>query len=283
MNIVDKLIDILDVNNSDILENLKQLSLDKLSWTINPFLIESNKMVASAILSRSEGKTASLKVEVIHLNGNQDGDKFYLSFSVQSKRMNGPSHPLTHYPYVCKINSPSDFDDFKDYGFLESLRSNSSLIIRAIKLGHLNRIEEMLNYGFDINAHGTITQSNSNLSRETFPLIASIEEESLDIAKTLLDKGALVEVKDKSGWSPIFHAVTSSRREFVTLLLDHGASPLVVDSKGRTPASIAKNREDIEILGLLQKKMKEMEEDSILGYKNEIESELNSNNARPSQ
>ena len=55
-----------------------------------------------------------------------------------------------------------------------------------------------------------------------------------------------------SGWTPLFYAVRSNQIEVVKVLLEHGANPLVRDTKGITLMDIAIKKEYIEMITLLK-------------------------------
>jgi len=57
---------------------------------------------------------------------------------------------------------------------------------------------------------------------------------TLDVAKLLLDRGAAVDAKDKSGLTPLALAALLNKLELVEMLLDHGAAIDATDSRGET-------------------------------------------------
>ena len=55
-----------------------------------------------------------------------------------------------------------------------------------------------------------------------------------DVAATLLDQGATVDIQDRNRWTPLMWAMTNRHKDIVKLLLEHGASTDVKSSGGRT-------------------------------------------------
>jgi hypothetical protein len=55
-----------------------------------------------------------------------------------------------------------------------------------------------------------------------------------EVAATLIEEGATVDIQDKNRWTPLMWAMTNRHKAIVKLLLDHGASTDVKSSGGRT-------------------------------------------------
>jgi ankyrin repeat protein len=67
------------------------------------------------------------------------------------------------------------------------------------------------------------------------PLNGAAERGDLDVAKLLLEKGASVKSKDKSGWTPLFEAAKRGHSEVAKLLLEKGADVNAALEDGWTP------------------------------------------------
>jgi hypothetical protein len=71
-------------------------------------------------------------------------------------------------------------------------------------------------------------------------------------AASLLDQGAVIDVRDEAGRTPLMLAVTQGRLEIVRLLLARGADPNAADNAGRTPLQQARQQNSREIAALLE-------------------------------
>ena len=72
------------------------------------------------------------------------------------------------------------------------------------------------------------------------PLHMSARRGTTRIAEALLDAGADIEAKDKSGETPLRRAVNCGQEGMVRLLLCRGANPRSADKRGRTPLDAAR-------------------------------------------
>lgn len=98
-------------------------------------------------------------------------------------------------------------------------------------------------------------------------LVEAIRNEEFEEAKQLLDKGADVNnQEEEGGWAPLHIAVQNCREDFVNLLLDHGANPLVRKSNGATPFIIAGIMGHKELLRLFQSRGADVNESDNHGF-----------------
>ena len=80
------------------------------------------------------------------------------------------------------------------------------------------------------------------------------EDETLDVVRTLLGRGAQTEVEDVRGWSPLFWAASYGNYRAVQLLLEAGASVTARDGDGSTPLheackhQLPSNRKTVRLL-----------------------------------
>ncbi len=106
--------------------------------------------------------------------------------------------------------------------FVQLLIDVNFNFVEALCLAMKNRgkysyddVRDCLTTGIDLN--------NSNV-RDDVPLGCAIKSRSLVYAQLLLSAGALVDQKNKKGFTPIVIAVQSGYPEMVDFLLDHGAN-----------------------------------------------------------
>lgn len=113
----------------------------------------------------------------------------------------------------------------------------------------------LLENGADIK----ISDGNSGAS----PLYVSVRHEMVPIAQSLISQGADVNAGIGNGFTPIHLASALGSEASVKLLLDHEASPSILDHLGRSPADVlGQARTDLpqavydRILKLLTKALK---------------------------
>lgn len=103
------------------------------------------------------------------------------------------------------------------------------LLTLAASNGELERVQRLLNGKareyIDLNAVD---------AEGTPPLVYASCFGHEDVVHALLKAGANVDKQDKNRWSGLMWAMTNRHKEIVKLLLDHGASPEIKSSSGRT-------------------------------------------------
>lgn len=121
------------------------------------------------------------------------------------------------------------------FGLDKQSRLNRSLRSAAYK-GDVVALDAALNAGAEINAHGSTKWGGSALH------LAALQGK-YEAARLLLDRGADVNLRDRTGETPLSNALIREHYKLATLLLDRGASTDVVGPSGRTPLSlVAKSR-----------------------------------------
>ncbi|KAI1131491.1 hypothetical protein F5Y10DRAFT_233341 [Nemania abortiva] len=86
------------------------------------------------------------------------------------------------------------------------------------------------------------------------PLLWAANEGHQDIVQLLVGSGACFDVKDSCGWTPLWLAALRKHRKIIQLLVDKGADVNSKDISGRTPLSWARHNEHKEIEQLMIKK-----------------------------
>jgi len=85
------------------------------------------------------------------------------------------------------------------------------------------------------------------------PLYWAANRRNLELARVLLEHGARVDVPSDSGRTPLITASSKGQIEIVRLLLEYGADPQARDNDGETPSQVANGETKQEIMDLLSK------------------------------
>lgn len=111
----------------------------------------------------------------------------------------------------------------------EKKEALQGLFTLAASNGELERVKRLLDGKAKdyININGVDAEG-------TPPLVYASCFGHEDVAATLIDQGATVDMQDKNRWTPLMWAMTNRHKGIVKLLLDHGASTDVKSSGGRT-------------------------------------------------
>jgi len=115
---------------------------------------------------------------------------------------------------------------------------------RAASRGHLRAVALLLDRGAKVDATD---------GEDVTPLILASYRGQTDVVKLLLERGAAVNAREKrNGLSSLSHAVGRGEKELVSVLLAHGANPLLKDADGRTALERAEANGASEIVALLK-------------------------------
>jgi uncharacterized protein len=109
---------------------------------------------------------------------------------------------------------------------------------RAIESNNLNDLDKLLFSGIS---------PNEGIKGEASPLILACDEGFFEIAKRLVESGAVINYESESGDTPLNCAVTSSSIELVIFLVRHGADPFVKNRFGGSAYEYAVTYEKGEI------------------------------------
>lgn len=138
-------------------------------------------------------------------------------------------------PIVFEVISarPDRLRCFVDAGVNLDVRDNQGatpLLAACRSGGRAAQAILLLEKGQDINARDSLSLT---------PLMYAAMSQSVEIAKALLSRGALVNAANKTGSTALMYAISGPRplsvasvmRELIELLLDHGADPCAVSEK----------------------------------------------------
>jgi hypothetical protein len=113
----------------------------------------------------------------------------------------------------------------------------------AVLCGFHQLIEHLIAaYPGDVDARGGYYGS---------PLLAAFVKEDLDVALSLLQRGANVNILDKSDRTPLHRATEGGRIDLADLLLTHNADVNLPNSEGDSALSLASSKGEMETLRLL--------------------------------
>ena len=89
------------------------------------------------------------------------------------------------------------------------------------------------------------------------PLIVAILFDRIDALTLLIQRGAVLDISCNTssadpGWTPLHLAVSQGKFDMVKALLDGGAEPNVLTTKGKTPLDFATQRGDTALATLLR-------------------------------
>ena len=97
-------------------------------------------------------------------------------------------------------------------------------------------------------------QVNAIFGRYTFPLLAALGEDHIEVAKLLLEHGANIDARNTTGETILIKALSQSRRNLVnivTFLLQYGADVNARDDTLTTPLHLAEYGGEFEVAEIL--------------------------------
>jgi len=133
-------------------------------------------------------------------------------------------------------------DDGADVNALSTF--GTTPLFLAAQNGHLEVAVALLAEGADVNLRG-------NAYRPP-PLVGAVRFGRLELVRLLIDAGARIDWIDPTCGQTALHISVMNTDEAVTRdLLDAGADPTVRDQRGETPLTLAQQRGDGPLVGLL--------------------------------
>jgi ankyrin repeat protein len=126
----------------------------------------------------------------------------------------------------------------------EKANDGSTPLTQATIQGALPMVRKLIQHGASLNA-----QNIDGWAALHF----AAQEYKVEIAHLLIDNGAIVDVQDNHGNTPLWRAVFSSqgRREMIETLLRAGANPNRANRHGVSPKELAQNIANYDVAGIL--------------------------------
>ncbi len=111
--------------------------------------------------------------------------------------------------------------------------------------GQKDAVELLLEQGAEVNA------ASLNAQR-VMPLHSAVAGQHVEIAKLLLEHGALVNAEQEGGFTPLHGACQNGQPEMVRLLLDFGADVHALSGEGHSPLYFARESGNAQVVELLE-------------------------------
>ena len=119
-------------------------------------------------------------------------------------------------------------------------------LLYRINFGRADDVAILLDKGADPNAKTNIGEAALSVA------IGRGDNEAIGMVKALLDKGAMPNVVDKSGYYPIISAARTGKTEMVKLLLERDADFNIKSPTGKTLLDVAKDSGNPDTIKLVQ-------------------------------
>ncbi len=113
-------------------------------------------------------------------------------------------------------------------------------LLDMVDIGDIEGVRWILKWDREqVNEEGEISEAYKGVkelhTEKFFPLLLAVKKDCIETAKTLLDAGAEVNVKDNHGWTILYMTAYMGRAEMAKLLVEAGANVNVKDWEHRTP------------------------------------------------
>jgi ankyrin repeat protein len=131
---------------------------------------------------------------------------------------------------------PEKLDDFAEDGF--------TALGLACYFGQLDVARYLVLKGADVNLP-------SNNGFNVFPLHSAAAGNYTEIARMLIENGAMVNIKQQAGATPLHSAAQNGNLELIILLLESGAEVNARMEGGKLPADLAREKGFMDIAEIL--------------------------------
>jgi len=121
---------------------------------------------------------------------------------------------------------------------------------RAIRTGDVAKVKGLLAQGFDLNERDEYCWTILLYAVREISL-PRVSITGVSIVETLVDHGAVVNVQNEYGSSPLFLASLLDRADLVSLLLSAGADANIKNNRGQTAMMFAAHNGNVEMMRAL--------------------------------
>jgi hypothetical protein len=112
----------------------------------------------------------------------------------------------------------------------------STPMIHAIHEGDIHAVKNLIAQGANVNYQ----LPGTGVTPLMLVINGPNNENTIILARLLLDNGAHVDAQNNSGNTALMHALTTNNIAMVKLLLDYGANPTIANQTGLTALGIAR-------------------------------------------
>lgn len=117
----------------------------------------------------------------------------------------------------------------------------------AVFFRHPETVKVLLNAGADVNAQ-------ARNAMKVRPIHAASAAAQIDVARSLIERGADVNARQQGGFTPLHEAAASGKLELARLFLDHGADLNAKTDDGKTALTLAIEARQEAIVKLLRER-----------------------------
>eukprot|EP00921_Rhytidocystis_pertsovi_P026509 GHVQ01042766.1.p1 GENE.GHVQ01042766.1~~GHVQ01042766.1.p1 ORF type:complete len:900 (-),score=120.62 GHVQ01042766.1:3983-6682(-) len=136
----------------------------------------------------------------------------------------------------------AEYPDWSSYPLIQLLRNSGSELLTNVPLT-VNTDEPL--------DTGSVTSGGVDVW--TLPITTAIQKQDHATFNVLLKRGAIVDVWDYLGKSPVCRACEVQRGDFLEVLIEQGASPKPHDLSGQSPLDISIKKKNVDIIRILLK------------------------------
>jgi ankyrin repeat protein len=132
---------------------------------------------------------------------------------------------------------------------LSNVQAEVVPLLKAVYAEDIDQVKTLIQVNPDINQLGPSWYGNGSA------LHVAVRTGQQDMAKLLIDRGAIVDVRDHNDYTPLHNAAWNGNLEMVKLLLGAGADINARTYTGRTVLGCARRKNQLEVIQFLEDKL----------------------------